>query len=194
MTELTIEHFLKVHEMLAGYYGTHSPKLEGVAIAFKALKDQVPSLTAEQFDFAVSRALTTCRFHPRLADLLDVLFDKDRSSLPALPDIDVRYADSYQQNVYYQAVNNNNKLAANCPPNTNYFRDELLGQIPGTTAVGRHSLAPSVEEWNRKGTLDAGGSRPALSGTDSAGEGTEEPQGPRVSEFVDALVSESAPF
>lgn len=194
MADLTIEHFLQVHELLAGYYGTQSPTLQGVAIAYKALKGQCPSLTAEQFDFAVSKALTTCRFHPRLADLLDVLFEKDTSSLPALPDIDVRYADSYQQNVFYQACNTRDKLAKDCPPNTRYFRNELLGQIPGTTPVDRCQLAPSVEEWNRKGALDDGRSRPALAGEASAGEGAEEPQGDRASVFIDALLSESAPF
>lgn len=166
MTELTVEHFLKVHELLAGYYGTQSPTLQGVAIAFKALKEQCPSLTAEQFDFAVSKALTTCRFHPRLADLLEVLFDKDTSSLPALPDIDPRYADSYQQSTYYNAVNLNNKLAQHCPPNTTFFKKELLGQIPGTQPLEPNRLAPTVEEWNRERALDSGGSGPALTGLD----------------------------
>ena len=166
MTELTIEHFLKVHEMLASYYGAQSPTLPGVTLAFRALKNACPALSAEQFDWAVSDSLLRCKFHPRLSDFMESLFDKDLSSLPALPDIDPRYADSYQLNILHRAENENRKAAANCPLLTTHFRVDRLGQIPGTSPVDRHSFAPSVEEWNRERTLDAGKSGPALAGVD----------------------------
>lgn len=158
MTELTVEHFLQVHEMLASYYGTQSPTLPGVALAFKTLKQRCPHLTAEQFDWAVSEALMRCRFHPRLSDFMESLFERDLSELPALPDIDPRYADSYQQSIYYRAVSDRNKAAASCPYSTTMFKHDRLGQIPGTTQLSKHAIAPSVEEWNRAGALDSGGS------------------------------------
>ena len=166
MSELTIEHFLKAHEMLASYYGAQSPTLPGVALAFRALKNACPSLSAEQFDWAVSDTLLRCKFHPRLSDFMESLFAKDLSSLPALPDIDPRYADPYQQNILQRAEIENRKAAVNCPLLTTHFREDRLGQIPGTTPTARHHFAPSVEEWNREGALDSGGSRPALTGLD----------------------------
>lgn len=165
MTELTIDHFLKVHEMLASYYGTQSPTLPGVTLAYKTLKDRCPHLAAEQFDWAVSEALMHCRFHPRLSDFMESLFEHDPSELPALPDIDPRYADPYQQSIYYRAVADREKALASCPYNTKFFKHERLGQIPGTQPIGRR-LAPTVEEWNRERALEGGGSGQALAGVD----------------------------
>lgn len=165
MSPLTVEHFLQVHELLASYYGTQSPTLPGVALAYQTLITRCPHLSAEQFDWAVSEAMMRCRFHPRLSDFMESLFDRDMSELPKLPDIDPRYADPYQQSIYYRAEADRNKAAASCPFRTTHFKDERLGQIPGTQPV-RGRLAPSVEEWNRERALEAGTPGPSLAGLD----------------------------
>lgn len=163
MKKLTVEHFLQAHEMMAGYYGTQAPDLKGVALAFKALLATAPWITQEQFDWALERAVGRCKFHPRVPDFLEELYERDYSNLPAMPDIDPRYADEYQLGIYHRAAAQRDKLLERAGFDGECFRHDLLGQIPGTIDVGPNSIdsrnSPRIAAgWDSERTLEAGGS------------------------------------
>ena len=121
MKTLDLDHFLKAHEMLAAYYGTQAPTLAGVALAFKAMMQEAPELTVAQFDYAVQKSLVRCRFHPRVIDFFQELFEPDMSKAPSMPDIDPRYADGYQLSTYHKAKAAQDKFRETAPLDTKCF-------------------------------------------------------------------------
>lgn len=129
--KLTLDHFVKVHEMLAGYYGGTVPNIMGCTLAFKSLQQAAPNMTNEQLDYAVMQAMTRCKFMPRIPDLMEELYERDEEHLPKLPDIDPQYADSYQQSTYYRALSERNKAKVNAPFDPDRYRQERIGDIPG---------------------------------------------------------------
>ena len=166
MKKLTVEHFLQAHEMMAGYYGTQAPDLKGVALAFKALLATAPWITQEQFDWALERAVGRCKFHPRVPDFLEELYERDCSALPDMPDIDPRYADEYQLGVYHRAAAQRDKLLERAGFNGELFRRDHLGQIPGTLPgydddgtliIDARNHPRAVAGWDSERALDAGG-------------------------------------
>ena len=157
MAVLSLDHFLKVHEMLASYYGTQAPTLPGVTLAYQSMMKEQPKLTTAQFDYALQKAVVRCKFHPRVADFFEELFEPDMSNAPAMPDIDPRYADSYQLSTYYRAAAANDKYRLTAPRNTNVFRDDRWHEIPGLP-TNKWADPFNLEEGDRPRALDAGGS------------------------------------
>jgi len=138
--KLTLDHFVKVHEMLAGYYGGTVPNIMGCTLAYKALRQAAPNMTNEQLDWAVMQAMTRCKFMPRIPDLMEELYERTEENLPKLPDIDPIYADSYQQGIYYRAVSERNKAKASAPFDPCTYKIDR--EIPGVDAI---SLPPRKE-------------------------------------------------
>jgi hypothetical protein len=169
MNKLTAEHFFQAHEMLAGYYGTQAPNLKGAALAFKALTTAAPWLTQEQFDWALCRSMARCQFHPRIPDFLQELYERDSSGLPELPDIDPRYANEFQVAQLNKAKDRNAKLEQNCPFDSNQFRKQHIGLIPGTENAKNLHTCPSPKDlagWDSQGALDDGRPRSTVPGLD----------------------------
>ena len=148
--KLSLDHFVKVHEMLAGYYGGTVPNIMGCTLAFKSLQQAAPNMTNEQLDFAVMQAMTRCKFMPRIPDLMEELYERDEEHLPKLPDIDPNYADSYQQSTYYRALSERNKAKANAPFNPGKYREDRVGDIPGVVDI----FLPDRKEYVRSHRLN----------------------------------------
>jgi hypothetical protein len=86
-----------------------------IAFVFSTLKKLDPNLSRRQWEFIVQKSLVSFTFMPRLNDLLGLIYKRDFSGMPSLPDIDPRYADSYQQNIYEQAKQAQAKWLASTP-------------------------------------------------------------------------------
>ena len=157
MKILDLDHFLKAHEMLASYYGTQAPSLPGITLAYKSMMQEAPDMTVEQFDYALQKTIVRCRFHPRVLDFLEELYEPDMSNAPAMPDIDPRYADSYQLSVYHKAAAAWDKYKLTAPRNTKIFRDDRWHEIPGLPA-NKWATPLSPSEGDRPRALDAAGS------------------------------------
>ena len=162
MTVLSLDHFLKVHEMLASYYGTQAPTLPGVTLAYQSMMSECPELTAAQFDYAVKKAVVHCRFHPRVHDFMSELFERDLSAGPSMPDIDPRYADGYQLSTYYAAKARLDKYAETAPLDPQCFRHDRRKEIPGAPAPISF-LGDSSTAGSRERALDERSSGSALS-------------------------------
>ena len=152
--KLTLDHFVKVHEMLAGYYGGTVPNIMGCTLAFKALQQAAPNMTNEQLDYAVMQAMTRCKFMPRIPDLMEELYERNEEHLPKLPDIDPNYADSYQQGIYYRALSERNKAKINAPFNPEKYRDDRSYDIPGI--LPNPVLCPEDERRELRRTRNGG--------------------------------------
>jgi hypothetical protein len=162
MTALNLDHFLKVHEMLASYYGTQAPTLPGVTLAYQSLMSECPELTSAQFDYAVKKAVAHCRFHPRVHDFMSELFEPDLSAGPSMPDIDPRYADSYQLNTYYAAKARLDKYAETAPLNPKSFRLDRAHEIPELPHNPVTLLSENSGGRAEQRLMDSGESRQAL--------------------------------
>ena len=156
MKILDLDHFLKAHEMLASYYGTQAPSLPGITLAYKSMMREAPEMTVEQFDYALQKTIVRCRFHPRVLDFLEELYQPDMSNAPAMPDIDPRYADGYQLSTYYKALAARDKYQLTAPRDTNLYRQDRYDEIPGVPARTYTLLDSS--EGDRPRALDAAGS------------------------------------
>ncbi len=153
MTDLTATHFARAWKGLAGLYGRQTDAL-GCSMAFAALKAAAPHMPAEAFDFGVAQAMLRCRFMPSLAEVLLAVFEPDESSLPALPDIDPAFADSYQLGIYQRAQAERLKALQSAPPDTSRYRPDCQAALvaagvlveqppglpPGWRAVPNQSL------------------------------------------------------
>ena len=150
--KLTLDHFVKVHEMLAGYYGCTVPNIMGCTLAFKALRQAAPNMTNEQLDYAVMQAMTRCKFMPRIPDLMEELYERDEEHLPKLPDIDPNYADSYQQGIYYRALSERNKAKISAPFDPEVYRRDRVEDmvIPGVM----HLHLPPKNQYRANARMD----------------------------------------
>ena len=156
MKILDLDHFLKAHEMLASYYGTQAPSLPGITLAYKSMMQEAPEMTVQQFDYALQKTIVRCRFHPRVLDFLEELYEPDMSNAPAMPDIDPRYADSYQLSVYHKASAAWDKYKLTAPRDTKIFRYDRSDEIPGLPPRSYSFLDAS--EGDRPRALDVAGS------------------------------------
>ena len=148
MNALTLDHFIKVHEMLAGYYGGTVPNVMGCTLAFKALQQAAPNMTNGQLDYAVMQAMTRCKFMPRIPDLMEELYQRNEENLPQLPDIDPNMCDSYQQGIYYRALSDRNKAKTTAPFDPDRYRDDR--DIPGIV----YSALPPRKEFRMTGRMN----------------------------------------
>ena len=114
---LTPDHFIASMRMAGEIYNAPI-SAEGCVILYRALMKQAPAMTAALFDWGMQQALCSCRFMPRLVDILEACYDRDTTNLPKLPDIDPRYADEYQQRIYYRALETRNRALAFAPVDT----------------------------------------------------------------------------
>ena len=156
MKILDLDHFLKAHEMLASYYGTQAPSLPGITLAYKSMMQEAPEMTVEQFDYALQKTIVRCRFHPRVLDFLEELYEANMSNAPAMPDIDPKYADSYQLSVYHKAAAAQEKYKLTAPRDTKAFRSDRHHEIPNLPP-SNYSFLDSPE-GDRQRALDAAGS------------------------------------
>ena len=155
MATLDLDHFLKAHEMLAAYYGTQAPTLAGVALAYKSMMSEAPNLTAAQFDYAVQKSVVRCRFHPRVVDFFQELFEADMSNAPSMPDIDPRYADGYQLSTYYKAKAALDKYCETAPRDPKVFRNDRLKEIPELPFTPASECSGIASGWSGQGLLEA---------------------------------------
>ena len=162
MAVLSLDHFLKVHEMLASYYGTQAPTLPGVTLAYQSMMSECPELTAAQFDYAVKKAVVHCRFHPRVHDFMAELFERDLSAGPSMPDIDPRYANSYQLQTYYAAKARLDKYAETAPLNPKHFRKDRFNEIPELPSSSYSVLNEASSRRSGERALDERSSGSAL--------------------------------
>lgn len=143
MTELTATHFAQAWKGLAGFYGKQADSL-GCSMAYTALKAAAPDLPAAAFDFGIGQAMLRCRFMPSLAEVLLAVFEPDERALPALPDIDPKYADSYQLGIYQRAEAEREKARQSAPPDVTRYRADCraalvaAGVIHGQMAAGQN--------------------------------------------------------
>jgi hypothetical protein len=136
---LTLDHFLAAHDLMARYYGQKTDTA-GFTAAHRALMATAPDMTAELFDWAMQRCMTRCRWMPRLADILQEAYLPDESRLPALPDIDPKFADPYQQGVYWRALSVRQKALEAALPDPRRPRPEaahLAALMPAQTPLRR---------------------------------------------------------
>ena len=138
MTPLSSSHFSAGYGLLLDYFG-RTNQAQTIAAVFHILMTKDPSLTSEQFDYMIQECMLNCTFMPKLNEMLLQLYEQDTSKAPALPDIDPRYADSYQQSTYWRAVDRQEKwLAANQIPDLQTYRADK--QIPGISGTTKPSL------------------------------------------------------
>jgi len=116
-TPLTPLHFAGAMQEAAEAYNTPI-STTATSVLFKALIRKAPSMTCELFDYAMGEALCSCRFMPRLVDILDASYERSTVGLPPMPDIDPRYADAYQQSAYYRALDTRERAKAAAPIDT----------------------------------------------------------------------------
>lgn len=141
---LTSDHFFKAWTGLLAAFHKEGNDIAN-AMQFKALKGMDPELTCEQFDYAVGQCLLSCKFMPSLAQVLREIYapDHDTWNMPALPDIDPRYADEYQLSQYNRALAVQQKWCAerDHKPHVGYFRVDRILEIPGIPDAARKAIA-----------------------------------------------------
>jgi hypothetical protein len=116
-TPLTPEHFASAMRMVAETYNAPI-SVDGLAMLYRAMLKQAPSMTAELFDYGLQQAICSCRFMPRLVDILEACYERSTADLPKMPDIDPRYANEHQQGIYYRALDARNRALASAPVDT----------------------------------------------------------------------------
>lgn len=154
MTALTFEHFAQVEEALCSYYGRTANAL-GCSFAFQALMQAAPSITQELWDLGVARALASSRWKPSLSDVLCTIYERSTEGLPPLPDIDPRFADGYQQNTYWRAVDTRRKLLESAPVDPRRVKPEVVAELSskGVALLPCVSTAREIEAREREARI-----------------------------------------
>lgn len=154
MTALTFEHFAQVEEALCGYYGRTANAI-GCTLAFQSLMQTAPSITQELWDLGVAKALANSHWKPSLSDVLCAIYERSTEGLPPLPDIDPRYADGYQQNTYWRAVQARQKLLESAPADTRRVKPEVVAELSrrGVALPPGVSTAHEIEARERQARI-----------------------------------------
>jgi hypothetical protein len=121
---LSPETFIDVWSAVAESFGRPASD-RGSEWLYTCLIEAVPNLPELVFMYAAKTATQSCRFMPTLADLLDAICERDATALPPLPDIDPRYANEFQQGVYYRALAERDKALKTAPHDTTRFKPEV---------------------------------------------------------------------
>ncbi len=106
--------FVAGYAVLLDYFGKAQAEAT-IAFVFTALKDQDPYLTCGQWEFIVKRSMVSFTFMPKLNDMLGLIYRRDLSGMPQLPDIDPRMCDQYQQGIYERAKQAQDKWLMSTP-------------------------------------------------------------------------------
>ena len=132
MNPLSKEHFIAMWNVLLDNF-RQSRNDFTVAFIYQTLMERDPGLTTDQFTYAVQQCLVNCKFMPNVNELLRQLYEPDLTGIPAMPDIDPRYADKYQLNHYHKALNNQQQWIAQNDhrPAVGHFREDRIAEIPG---------------------------------------------------------------
>ena len=166
MNPLTKDQFFAIWKVLLDNF---KQSRDGFTLAFiyQTLMERDPELSADQFTYAIQQCLISCKFMPSLNEVLRQIYEPDLTGIPAMPDIDPRYADEYQLSHYNTALNTQQKWVAQNDhrPAVGHFRTDRLQEIPGIPETERLNAAKS------KGLL--GYSRPKQ---DFLGFGSSEPR------------------
>ena len=146
MNPLSKEHFIAMWNVLLDNF-RQSRNDFTVAFIYQTLMDRDPGLTTDQFTYAVQQCLVNCKFMPNVNELLRQLYEPDLTGIPAMPDIDPRYADEYQLNHYHKALNTVNQWVAQNDhrPDVGRFRQDRLKEIPG---IPQHVLEGCDDKWS----------------------------------------------
>jgi hypothetical protein len=158
MTALTFDHFAQVEEALCGYYGRTANAL-GCTFAYQALMEAAPSITQELWDLGVAKALANSRWKPSLSDVLCTIYERSTEGLPPLPDIDPRFADGYQQNTYWRAVDARRKLLESAPVDPRRIKQEVAAELKRKGAALPQGVVTAREQEARE--LEARITRPS---------------------------------
>jgi hypothetical protein len=114
---LTLRHFAAAFHNAATIYN-QPLTAETAGLMFAVLTKAAPGMTQDLFDWGLQQALCSCRFMPRIVDILEACYERDTSGLPALPDIDPRFADSYLLGVYHRGEQFHHTALASAPVDT----------------------------------------------------------------------------
>lgn len=148
MTEplLTFEHFVKNYSVLGEYYN-QEPSTDGMMLVYKALSNHCKYITNDMFSYAIEKAMLRCKFMPRVDDILHELLEKDPRGLPKAPDIDIRYADSYQQGIYHKWKNNHDKALMDASYSESTFRAERIKEIPNLLPLSQEKMLHTADGY-----------------------------------------------
>lgn len=137
---LDFDHFVKMYSVLGEYFNA-AQSTPAMTLVYKALINHCPYITNEMFSYAVEKSLLRCKFLPKISDLLEELFERDRSGLPKAPDIDPRFADSYQMSQYNNWKNNCDKALLTAPLSNTHFRQDRIAEIPNLLPLPESKLS-----------------------------------------------------
>jgi hypothetical protein len=140
ITPLTPRHFAAAIHNAATIYNQPLTD-QTAALMFNVLIGAAPTMTAELFDWGLHQALCSCRFMPRIVDILEACYERDTTGMPKMPDIDPRYADPYLQGIYYRAEQYRHSALSSAPVDTSRPKAAVrhlaalpIGDPPMTTA------------------------------------------------------------
>lgn len=137
MSPMTLDQFAAIWDAVAASYGQAS-SIEGAKWSFLCLMEAAPDLPYEAFLFGARQATISSRFRPTVADLLRHIFEADESKLPALPDIDPKYADSYQLGIYHRAEAEREKARQAAPPDVTRYRSDCRAALVAAGVIHGH--------------------------------------------------------
>jgi hypothetical protein len=165
---LSFQHFAAAFHNAATIYN-QPLTAEAAGLMFAVLAQEAPDMTRELFDWGLQKVLCSGRFMPRIVDILEACYERDTSGLPALPDIDPRFADPYLQGVYYRAEQFRRTALASAPVDTSRPKAACRHLLPPADAYlpdgTRLHLKPPIDG---EGTLVSPGGILAASGASVA--------------------------